>query len=116
MPCFQEEQYRICLNTFPETSMMFMVNFAENYTFQEYNEVQEMHWHSFQLIVLVHICYQWNPKYLVDLDSGTEKLITKYHYYLFDNIKHNTLFVQHYFELHWAHLIGCGLFPNKHII
>jgi hypothetical protein len=36
---FQEKQYQICLDTFPKTLVMFMVDFAENYTFQKYNEM-----------------------------------------------------------------------------
>jgi hypothetical protein len=55
--CFQVEQYKICLDTFLKTSMMLVIDFAKNYTFKEYNEVQKMHWHSFQLTILVHICY-----------------------------------------------------------
>jgi hypothetical protein len=34
-----------------------MVDFAENYTFQEFNEIQNMHSHSFQISILVHIYY-----------------------------------------------------------
>jgi len=44
---FQEEQYKTCLQTFPKTLVMSVVDFAKKYTFQKYNEVQEMHWHSF---------------------------------------------------------------------
>ncbi len=54
---FQEEQYNVYLNTFPLTSILLDVDFAKNYSFQDYNEVQEMHWHSFQIIVFIHICY-----------------------------------------------------------
>lgn len=39
----QEEQYKICLNTFPKTFVMSIVDFEKNYNFEEYNEVQEMH-------------------------------------------------------------------------
>jgi hypothetical protein len=53
---------------------MFVVDFTKNYTFQEYNEVHEMHWHSFQLTILVHICYQQNLEYLFDLDSSKKKV------------------------------------------
>jgi hypothetical protein len=54
-----------------------------------------MHWHSLQLSILVHICYRQNLEFLVDLDSSKEKLITKYPYYLSNDIEHDTLFVQH---------------------
>jgi hypothetical protein len=67
----------------------------------DFNEVQEMHWHNFQLTILVHISYQWNLAYLEDPNSNAKKLIVGYHYYLFDDIEHDTLFVQHGFELHF---------------
>jgi hypothetical protein len=55
---------------------MLVVDFAKNYTFQEYNELQEMYYHSFQLIILVHICYHWNKDYLIDPYLNKEKLVT----------------------------------------
>jgi hypothetical protein len=45
--CFQEEQYKICLETFPCDSIMSIIDFVENYIFMDFNEVQKMHWHSF---------------------------------------------------------------------
>lgn len=41
--CFQEEQYKKNLDTFPKTFVMPIVDFEKNYNFEEYNEVQEMH-------------------------------------------------------------------------
>jgi hypothetical protein len=40
---FQEEQYNICLNAFPPISILSIMDFAENYSLQDFNEVQEMH-------------------------------------------------------------------------
>jgi hypothetical protein len=34
-----------------------MVDFVENYSFEMQNEVQSMHWHSYQISILVHITY-----------------------------------------------------------
>jgi hypothetical protein len=95
---------------------MSIVDFVENYIFQEFNEVQEIHWHSFQLTILVHICYQWNDAYLMDPNSVEDKYITKYQYYLFDDIKHDMLFVQHCFQLHWAHIRDHGIHLDEHIV
>jgi hypothetical protein len=62
-----------------------------------------MHWHSFQITILVHICYWWNPT------STQKKLLTKYHHYIYDDNEHDTLFVQQHFKLQWAHLtFGCS--------
>ncbi len=75
----------------------------------------EIHWHSFQLTILVHICYQWNDAHLMDPNFVEDKYITKYQYYLFDDTKH-MLFVQHCFQLHWAHIIDHGIHLDEHIV
>ncbi len=74
---------------------MSIVDFVENYSFQEFNEVQEIHWHSFQLTTLIHICYQWNDAYLMDPNSVEDKYIIKYQYYFFYDTKHDMLCVAH---------------------
>jgi hypothetical protein len=40
---FQEEQYKIFLETFPYENIMFTMDFAKNYTFMDFNDIQEMH-------------------------------------------------------------------------
>jgi hypothetical protein len=68
---------------------MSVIDFVENYTFMNFNEVSEMHWHSFQLTILVHICYQQNDAYIENLNSNAKKFIIEYQYYLSDDIKHD---------------------------
>ncbi len=82
----------------------------------DFNEIQEMHWHSFQLTILVHTCYRWNDAYIDNPNSGAKKLITKYYYYLSNDTEHGILFVQHCFELHWANLTNCGFYYNEHLV
>ncbi len=108
---------RVCLNTFPHDSILSMVDFAENYTFQEFNEIQKMHWHSFQFSILVHIYYHTSgiPTILTILNM-VRKLLNEYHYYILDDSAHDTLFVQHYFELHWLHLTSRGFYSNNHLV
>jgi hypothetical protein len=60
---------------------------------------------------MVHICYRWNLTFLANPTSTQKKLLVEYHYYILD-----TLFVQHCFELHWAHLTTIGIWPNKHLV
>jgi hypothetical protein len=50
--------------------MLSFIDFVENYTFVDHNEVQEAHWHSMNIIILVHITYQLNP------DADPKKLET----------------------------------------
>jgi hypothetical protein len=113
---FQDEQYHTCMESFPEDFILFIINVAKNYIFQNYHEIQEMHWHSFQITILVHICYKWNPNYVHAIENGEKRSLTKYHYYIFDDNNHDTFLVQHYFELHWAHLTTRGSWPNKHLV
>ena len=113
---WQAERYKESIDTFPPESILSAVDFAENYTFQPYHELQSMHWLQHQITILVHICYRWNPIYLADQTSGAPKLLTEYHYYISDAPEHDTLFVQHCFALHWKHLTGRGIRPNEHIV
>lgn len=63
----------------------------------------------------MHICYRWNPNYVLGVENG-EKKLTKYHYYISEDNNHDTLFVQHYFTLHWAHLTIKNIWPNEHLV
>ena len=113
---WQAEQFKESLDTFPPDSILSAVDFAENYTFQPFHELQSMHWTSHQITILVHICYRWNPVYLADRGSDAPKLLTEYHYYISDDQEHDTLFVQHCFALHWRHITDRGITPNEHIV
>jgi len=47
-----------------------------------------MHWHSFQLTILVHNCYnQWNSTYIANTNYGENKLLTKYHYFISNDVE-----------------------------
>jgi hypothetical protein len=74
-----------------------------------------MHWHNFQVTILVLISYQpsFIPHDLTNLDSG---LIKEVHYIILDDISHDTLFVQHAFMFHWSHLQNQGCTPSNHIV
>jgi hypothetical protein len=75
-----------------------------------------MHWHSIQLTILVHICYRWNPNYITSKNYGEIFLFIEYHYYISDDMEHDTLFVQHCFEFHWTHLTMHEIYPNEHLV
>jgi hypothetical protein len=40
--------------------MVSYINFLENYAMKVQNEIQDMHWFSFQITVLVHVFTMWN--------------------------------------------------------
>jgi hypothetical protein len=88
------------------------VDFTENYSFAEWNEIQEMHFSLVQVTILVHVSYRWNEQYLTIPHCGAPKLLTEYHYYISDDPNHDVLFVKHCFDLHWKHLTDRGLLYN----
>ena len=88
---WKAEQIKECILQFPEDVVVSVVDFAENYTFKEQNEVQTMHWYFDQVTIFVHITY-------VCVANVVNKY---YHFYIFDNKCHDTLFDQHCFVLHY---------------
>lgn len=75
------------------------VDFAENYSFMEHNEIQTQHCQNFQITILVHLTWRINPNFKVGNDEKT-KVITKYHFYNSNDRTCDNLFVQHYFTWH----------------
>jgi hypothetical protein len=91
------------LKAFSNQSVVSIVDFAENYSSDIQNEVQSMHWYSYQINILVHICFCHNLEH--DPYDEETRILTKYHIYAFDNRKHDSKFVQHCFKLHWPHMV-----------
>lgn len=52
---WRDEQSKDCLRSFPKDIVVLVVDFAENYSFKVHNEVQSMHWHTFQILTLAYI-------------------------------------------------------------
>ena len=88
---WQAQQFKDCLLKFPSNVVVSVIDFAENYSFKIHNEIQSMHWWSTQVTILVHITYVRNAA------GGVQKTL---HFYISDDRKHDTLFVQHCFMLH----------------
>jgi hypothetical protein len=90
------------------------IDFSENYTMKVQNEIQNMHWHNFQVTILVHITYRCNLEY--DLANPNSQVFKEVHYYVFDDNSHDTFFVQHAFRLHWKFLQARDCFPSLHVV
>ena len=58
MARWQDEQFRICRDTFPLGIILSVVDFAENYTLQPQNEIESQYYHSEQVTIMVHITYR----------------------------------------------------------
>jgi hypothetical protein len=74
------------------------IDFVEHYTFEIQNEIQSMHWYSFQVIILTHITFRVDPMNELGIDK--RKIIKETHFYISNDKEHDTLFVQHYFMMH----------------
>ena len=111
---WEDEQFRTCLRTSPADTMVSVIDYAENYSFEVQNEVQSMHWHSYQISILVHITYVRNPH--PDTEDESTRNITSYHFYISDDMLHDSYFVQHCLLLHWESVVQGGFTPKHHWI
>jgi hypothetical protein len=81
---WQDYQYRLCMKNQSLDCLVSCVDFAENYSFMEHNEIQTQHWHNFQITILVHLTWRINPTFRVRDDENT-RVITDYHFYILDD-------------------------------
>jgi hypothetical protein len=98
--------------SFPTNTMVSIVDFIENYSFEVRNKVQSTHWHIYQISILVHIYFCHNPT--PDLYDEKSQILTEHHFYVYDNRKHDYKFVQHYFKLHWQYMSDREYAPQWH--
>lgn len=100
---WEDKHFKKCIKHFPTNIMVYVVDSAENYSFEVDNEVQSMHWHTYQVSILVHICFCHN----LTPDPFDEKfqILIEYHFYIFYDRKHDYEFVQNCFKLHWEHMV-----------
>jgi hypothetical protein len=73
-----------------------------------------MHWYSYQVTILVHITWVRKPN--PDPTDESSKTVMKYHFYISDDKKHDSYFVQHCLMLHWKSLVASGFIPRNHWI
>jgi hypothetical protein len=106
---WENKHFKQCIKYFPTNIVVSIVDFVENYNSKVQNKVQSMHWHTYQISILVHIsfCHNLAPN-PYDEDS---KILSKYHFYISDHCKHDLEFVQHCFKLHWQYMGEQGYSP-----
>jgi hypothetical protein len=46
---WEDKQFKHYIKSFPTNIMVSIVEFAENYRFEMQNEMQSMHWHTYQI-------------------------------------------------------------------
>ncbi len=77
---WQDSQFKESLRSLGKDVILSIIDFVENYTFVKQNEVQEAHWHSLSITILVHIMYKLNP----DENPNVTKiwLLKEIHFYI----------------------------------
>ena len=92
-------QASVALESLPDNAILWHVDFAKNFGYQVANEVQTEYYHSFQVTIMVHITFRINPEF----SEGSAKpcIIKEQHYWISDDLEHDTLYVQHCFQRHW---------------
>lgn len=93
--------------------ILLCVDFFENYS-KDSKQGSKHALNNFQVSILVHITYYFCP--LVNPANVDFDIFKEVHYYVFDDINHDSFFVQHAFMLHWNHLQGQGYTPKQHIV
>ncbi len=83
---WQDNQFKESLCSLPNDVVLSIIDFTKNYTFIDQNEVQEAHWHSLNITILVHITYHLNLTRNPDI--AKTRLLKEIHFYIFDDGKH----------------------------
>ncbi len=109
---WEDKHFKKSMKSFPEDTVVSVVDFAENYKFESQNEVQSQHWFSYQISILVQITFRHNPDF--DPYDEDSRIITEYHFYISDDKQHDSEFVQYCFGLHWDHMQRNGYAPKQH--
>ncbi len=77
---WEDVHCRLNMDNFPLDSILSQIDFAENYSFEMQNEIQSMHWHSFQITILVHITF--NVDQTIGQKNDDKKIIKETQFYV----------------------------------
>jgi hypothetical protein len=81
------------MDNLPSNTILSQIDFSKNYSFEMQNKIQSMHWHSFQVTILVHITFRVDPTNGQGNDD--KKIIKGTHFYVSNHKEHDTLFAQY---------------------
>ena len=90
MAWWQDDQFKICRDTFPLRTILSVVDFAENYTLQPQNVIQSQYYHSDQVSIMVHITYGHGPY----RNEEKHVILKEIHFYISDEQTHDIHYVQ----------------------
>ena len=117
-------KFKYSCKVFKLTTILSVVEFANNYTFYFQREIQSEYYHLNQVSIFIHV-FQRHAQVNFDGSNITPEscdVTNEYHFYISDDYEHDTLFIQHFFILiyesfrknkisftkHWIELYGCA--------
>jgi hypothetical protein len=71
------------LKDFSFDTIVSVIDFVQNYTFEIHNEVQSMHYHNYQITILVYITWSWNSN--PNPNDEDLQVLIKYHFYILND-------------------------------
>jgi hypothetical protein len=77
---WQEKEFKGFFKHIPKGTIVSCIDFFKNYAMKVQNEIQDMHWFSFQITILIHISYKHELDYDPTID--TSKSFKEVHYYV----------------------------------
>ncbi len=111
---WQEKEFKAYVPNLPPKTIVSCIDFQHNYAFRVQNKIQDVHWFSFLITILVHIMYCHKPTHNpIDPKSI---ILKEVHYYILNEKKHDTLYDQHVFMLNWEFLREKGCFLQQHVV
>jgi hypothetical protein len=109
---WQDSQCKLAMEGLREGQILSHIDFSENYKFQTQDEVQSQYYHTVSVTILVHITY----RLVVNQARNTSKIVKESHFYISDDKKHDSFFVQHCMLQHWTWLKELGVSPTEHVV
>ena len=97
---WQDLQFKHSHEIFPAETILFVVDFVENYTFTAQKDIQSEYYHSDQASIFVHVLYRHSQQDVDGIESicDNRNVIKEYHFYISDDRTHDTHFVHHCLE------------------
>jgi hypothetical protein len=115
---WQDLQFKQSREAFPLGTILFVVDFAENYTFVAQKEIHSEYYHSDQVTIFVHVLYRHAQHSVDNIENtnGNQHVIKEYDFYISDDRAHDTHYVQHYFDKFYDSLKEHGIGFDRHWI
>lgn len=108
---WQAHAYDACHENLPEDHIMVALDFAENHTFLEKEEVQTLHWSSNQATILPMVVHR-HAKVTDEEGNIKDEVIKEHFVFISDDRKKDTEFVMHAFGILFQYLEDKGVKPK----